>query len=251
MVIYMTTNLVNGKKYIGADSKNNPNYLGSGIALKRAISKYGKDNFKKEILEHCETQQQLREREIHWVRIFNADKSKNFYNISHGGQGGVKGRPSWNSGKQIDKNSDLYKRMYVCRKEIDKKYITDEWKAEHSSRIKSSSKFQKNKNKKIKTRKSNGNPWHSQKTIEKIRQSAIGRPPNQEGIQKRLKTITENRLLCGKNNPCSKSVMVRDLSTNEIKIFDTIRDAENYYGFGRFHMKKGIYNNLEFIIGEQ
>ena len=27
MVIYMTTNLINGKKYIGRDSKNNPKYL--------------------------------------------------------------------------------------------------------------------------------------------------------------------------------------------------------------------------------
>ena len=46
MIIYKTTNLVNGKIYIGKDSKNNPNYLGSGNLLKKALIKYGKENFK-------------------------------------------------------------------------------------------------------------------------------------------------------------------------------------------------------------
>ena len=40
MVIYKTTNLVNGKQYIGKDTKNNPTYLGSGTFLKKAIQKY-------------------------------------------------------------------------------------------------------------------------------------------------------------------------------------------------------------------
>jgi len=37
MVIYKTTNLINGKQYIGSDSNNNPNYLGSGTFLIKAI----------------------------------------------------------------------------------------------------------------------------------------------------------------------------------------------------------------------
>jgi len=50
MIIYKSTNLVNGKFYVGQDSKNYPDYYGSGLILKIAIDKYGKDNFKKEIL---------------------------------------------------------------------------------------------------------------------------------------------------------------------------------------------------------
>jgi hypothetical protein len=50
MVIYKTTNLINGKIYIGQDSNDNKNYLGSGLKLKRAIKKYSKENFIKEVI---------------------------------------------------------------------------------------------------------------------------------------------------------------------------------------------------------
>ena len=52
--VYKTTNLVNNKIYIGvhaiADLAIDDGYLGSGLAIKGAIKKHGKENFKKEIL---------------------------------------------------------------------------------------------------------------------------------------------------------------------------------------------------------
>lgn len=81
MVIYKTTNLVNGKQYIGRDSHNNPNYLGSGTLLKKAIKKYGKENFKKEILESCETNDELVMREEYWLNYYDAGNNPLFYNL--------------------------------------------------------------------------------------------------------------------------------------------------------------------------
>lgn len=50
--VYKTTNLVNGKIYIGIHrtKKPNDNYLGSGKNLLKSVKKYGKQNFKKEVL---------------------------------------------------------------------------------------------------------------------------------------------------------------------------------------------------------
>ena len=53
MVIYLTTNLITGEKYIGKDKNNCPSYIGGGVNLKKAIIEFGKENFKKEILEVC------------------------------------------------------------------------------------------------------------------------------------------------------------------------------------------------------
>lgn len=245
MIVYMTTNLINGKKYIGCDTKNNPKYLGSGKALLRAIKKYGKYNFKKEILEHCVDHSHLREREIYWVQHFNADTSKEFYNISHGGQGGVKGKPSWNKGATIDKQSETYNKMYLQRKAADKSYLTDEWKETHSEKIKQSEVFQSNKNRKIDTRRSNGMPWHNEDTKQKIGSSNRGRIKTDEEIQKRLETIRSNKSLNGAKNPMSKTVRVVDKSTGMVQIFDCIKDAENACGLSRFHIKRGGYKNLK------
>ena len=88
MIIYETVNKLNNKRYIGKDSNDNPEYLGSGKLLNRAIEKYGRENFTKTILERCKDDEELSEREIHWIKITNAVKSKMYYNISSGGKGG-------------------------------------------------------------------------------------------------------------------------------------------------------------------
>lgn len=85
-LIYKTTNKKNGKFYIGAHSTNNINddYLGSGVALKRAIKKYGKDNFKKEIMFICETKEEMFYLE---EKLVDPDNPLS-YNMRKGGKGG-------------------------------------------------------------------------------------------------------------------------------------------------------------------
>lgn len=84
--IYMTTNLINGKKYIGQHYGNeNDSYLGSGVMLTRAIAKYGKENFKRKILEFT-TEKEVNEREKYYIALYNAFESDEFYNLTPGGE---------------------------------------------------------------------------------------------------------------------------------------------------------------------
>lgn len=116
MVIYKTTNLVNGKIYIGKDSKNNPKYLGSGKLLKRSIQKYGILNFNKEILEYCDSDDILNEKEIYWIDKYKSYDTKIGYNIALGGNGG-----------DTISNHPNKKEIYDKLKPIAKKNALDYW----------------------------------------------------------------------------------------------------------------------------
>lgn len=84
--IYMTTNLINNKKYIG-QHKGIPNdsYLGSGVILAKAIKQYGKENFRKEILCFCKDREEANQQEKRYIQEFNAVEDDTFYNIDEGG----------------------------------------------------------------------------------------------------------------------------------------------------------------------
>jgi hypothetical protein len=88
-IIYKTINKINNKYYIGKHitSNINDNYLGSGKHLGRAIKKYGKENFKKEILFVFNDKEKMNDKEKELVneRTLNDKKS---YNLKIGGQGG-------------------------------------------------------------------------------------------------------------------------------------------------------------------
>ena len=90
--IYETTCIPTGKKYIGIHkwslSTIDPNYLGSGVYLRKAITKYGKENFTCRIIEWCETREQLLAREEYYISKYKAPINEQYYNINDGGQGG-------------------------------------------------------------------------------------------------------------------------------------------------------------------
>lgn len=83
--VYKTTNLVNGKFYVGKHSTTNldDGYLGSGKVIRDAIKKYGKESFKREILDLFESEEAAYEFEATVVN----HKDPLSYNVSHGGVG--------------------------------------------------------------------------------------------------------------------------------------------------------------------
>ena len=88
--IYLTRNLINNKKYIGQrKGEFDKNYLGSGKWLKKAIKKYGKENFCVDILYVCKTKEETDEKEILAIKDADACKSREFYNIVMGGINGL------------------------------------------------------------------------------------------------------------------------------------------------------------------
>jgi hypothetical protein len=88
--VYAVTNLINGKKYIGDHSTNNldDGYLGSGQLLKMKITQYGKENFKKEILEFFPKKKDAFEAQEKYINEHHS-LIPNGYNISPKGGYGV------------------------------------------------------------------------------------------------------------------------------------------------------------------
>lgn len=90
-LLYEITNLVNGKNYIGQHTTDdiNDGYMGSGMAIMRAVKKYGKENFKKEILLYAKNEVALNffERALVTPEFCALDTN---YNLREGGGHGGK-----------------------------------------------------------------------------------------------------------------------------------------------------------------
>lgn len=91
--IYITTNEINGKRYIGqrkcpkGKTPTKDTYLGSGNLLLKAIKKYGKENFTKEVLFYGLNQEEADILEIYEIKLRDVlNKKDMWYNLDAGGQ---------------------------------------------------------------------------------------------------------------------------------------------------------------------
>ena len=75
--------------YIGKHVTENKDdgYMGSGLRIRRAIAKYGLENFEKSILFECKSKQEMNKKE---AEIVNEEfiARDDVYNIKLGGEGG-------------------------------------------------------------------------------------------------------------------------------------------------------------------
>lgn len=193
--VYKTTCLINNKEYIGVHITRNLNdwYYGSGKALVRALKKYGKENFKKEILFVCDTPEEMfaKEREL-----VNEDyiKRDDVYNLILGGIGShtsiragqdsfMYGRKHSEETKQKLREAAKYNRTEEYRKRlsISKQNISEETRkklSEANSGRKHSEESRKNMKDAAKKR------MESPETREKLRQANLGKKASEETKQK-------------------------------------------------------------------
>lgn len=109
-LVYKTVNLLNNKFYIGSHQTLNINdgYLGSGVILKKAIKKHGRQNFRREIIANCISTEVSRTVETHLVRYYLDNHKRLCYNISYSGTGAMLGEANAFYGRS---HSDETKRI--------------------------------------------------------------------------------------------------------------------------------------------
>ena len=114
--------MLNGMIYIGQHTTTNPNdaYMGSGKYIVRAIKKYGVENFKKEILFECASQEELNSKERELVNEDFVNR-KDTYNLVMGGIQGLTHEQAVEFGRKGAKGlqktlKDPIKRKVFCEK---------------------------------------------------------------------------------------------------------------------------------------
>lgn len=191
--VYLTTNLVNGKIYIGQhkfleDKRLNAKYLGSGTVIEQAINKYGRENFKRKILKLCYTINQLNGWETYYTLKYNPKLDPNIgYNQIIGPV-----RRSRN------KNPMSYPNVRKKIIKINRRTTSDlEYRKRHSEIMKEYYKIH---------HPTFLGKHHTEETKEKIRQKAIGRRAWNKGMhvsneQKRKQSEKMKGRYIGENNP--------------------------------------------------
>lgn len=242
MVIYKITNLKNNKIYIGQDTKNNPNYFGSGDLIKRAVKKHGKENFKRDVLHICETREQLNYFEKFYINQLMSTNKDVGYNISFGGTDGtMKNRTHTIDSKLKISNSHKGKKL----KEETKRKLRD-WN------------LGKKRSDEIKKKMSDNSPFKGKKmgplsdeVKEKIRKKMLGKKCTDETKLNMSKSRLGNKNgFFGKKHTEEfmekrrKKIIQLSLDNEVIKIWNSITEASEHLGLfvGNINkVLKGVY----------
>jgi len=221
VVIYKVTNFKNNKVYIGQTTAkpwgeraySHLNGYGNDH-MKNAVKKYGKENFKVEVICVCPNQKLLDEWEIKYIAEYDSTNPAKGYNKESGGKN--MGSPSEETRKKMSKNSARY------------------WKGK-----KHTEKACK------KMRKAKLGKKHSKETIEKIRKSLTGRKFSEEhckNLSKALTGIKRSKETCEKIRKAQQGEKNNSVKLTEKKVISIRAEfKENVYGeYVRLARKYGV-----------
>lgn len=204
-IIYKITNLINGNYYIGFHKtyegyEEIDGYMGSGKLIRLAIKKYGKENFKKEILFKTKNREEAVYMEEKMVVVRN-EENEDSYNLIHGGN--------------------------LSTEEIENTYYSsEEFKKIISERFKNVPKSEEQKRKIGKSHKGKKHSWQNKinknpEKIEKMRQKHLGTKRCKEacvnikeGINEAIKRKKEEGIY---KPPLKGRKMYHNILTNEEK----------------------------------
>lgn len=145
MIVYIATNKMNGKQYIGYTTLLLDNRIKNHIRkafykagkhynyfFQRALRKYSNDAFIWEILYTCKNKSECCTKEIEYIKKYNSI-APNGYNLTHGGEGGIQSDITKlkisNSIKKIHADHpEKYDRMQIMTKDERSTVAKKAWK---------------------------------------------------------------------------------------------------------------------------
>lgn len=241
-IIYKITNKVNGKVYIGITTnkkgfKGRYNYKGKGIErvynyhkhysknnkhndhLLKSIEKYGFDVW--EVIEEfdiCYSQEELNEKEVYYIDLYESHNSYKGYNKTFGGNGikhTKETKIKMSKSQKGRKHSEETKRKIGEGKKGEKNYNFGKTLSEETKR---------------KISESNKGKKHSEETIIKMRECKIGElnPMYGKVFSEEHRIRMSESKKGEKHSNCKKIVMLDKNSLDFLSVFKYIRETKEF-----------------------
>lgn len=256
MIVYLITNKINGKRYVGQTvqtmtsrwSKHcSPSKASDGMPIVHAIQKYGKEAFEVKVLVECETIEEMNHRETYYIRILKT-QTPNGYNVLPGGSNSrhteetKKKIGEGNKGKHIGKKRTQEVKDKMSRDRKGKRRSPEVAKA-CSERVRGDKhpmfgKHHRDESKQQISKSLKGiNTWtlgkkDSKETVEKKRIASTGRIPSLKTKQtlSRVNSSPNMEVLCHQTGALYRSTAeaARSLNLSRSKVKDVLKGRSKH-----------------------